>query len=620
MKLAHVLRYVVILQTLLLQSALAGHQGFAPFDGSGVSEVSATGRKLLSSLKGPFKATILNNKSLRFLGGSCSKSGEAYLTSNSLDAIFTVQRNQKGLYSLKGRCQAKNPYLVAKSTCEKAIFVGEPIRPVWKITVLKEFNDGSMSVLIQAQKTCGGKGVLGVGKDNKVRFFSKSGTGPNNPSQVWRLRHVADKPPSSPPPQASPSPSRKPPVPSPPKQTSPPPPKAAPSPPPPEPPSPPPSPGNGFAWGENYYGQLGDGNTGLVADVPTSVSTGIVTAWARVAAGKYHTCGIEACTRAGYCWGYNAYGQLGDGNTGTDADVPTAISTGIVTAWAQLSTGQYHTCGIEASTYAGYCWGRNKDGQLGNGNTGTDANVPTAISTGIVTAWAQLSTGQQHTCGIEASTNAGYCWGRNNYGQLGDGNTGTDANVPTAISTGAVTAWAQLAAGFYHTCGIAASNNAGYCWGYNYFGQLGIGNTGTDANVPTIISTGIVTAWSQLTLGFGHTCGIEASTNAGYCWGWNNYGQLGDGNTGTDANVPTAISTGTVTAWSQLTASGGHTCGIEASTNAGYCWGENYYGQLGDGNSGTDASVPTAISTGTVSAWEQLAAGGYSTVGIASVV
>jgi alpha-tubulin suppressor-like RCC1 family protein len=142
-------------------------------------------------------------------------------------------------------------------------------------------------------------------------------------------------------------------------------------------------------------------------------------------AGSLHTC-VNAVTPAGntYCWGNNAFGQLGDG-TATARNVPTLVATGGPT-FVQLSAGAFHTCGLTAGG-AAYCWGQNTSGQLGNGGTGNSL-APVAVSTSLT--FRSISAGELFTCGVvgtpapSGGTTAGagdvYCWGDNEYGQVGN--------------------------------------------------------------------------------------------------------------------------------------------------------------------------------------------------------
>src|SRR5512142_3307052 len=140
--------------------------------------------------------------------------------------------------------------------------------------------------------------------------------------------------------------------------------------------------------------------------------------WTTIAAGLDHSCGVTN-RDAAYCWGRNAYGQLGDTST-ADRTIPVTVGTGYVS----VTVGRYHSCALTSAGKA-YCWGWNGDGQLGDRTT-TPRKVPVAVSGGL--SFASLSAGAAHTCGITAG-GAAYCWGRNACGQLGDGST-TDRPAP----------------------------------------------------------------------------------------------------------------------------------------------------------------------------------------------
>jgi alpha-tubulin suppressor-like RCC1 family protein len=332
----------------------------------------------------------------------------------------------------------------------------------------------------------------------------------------------------------------------------------------------------GYCWGLNNYGQLGD-NTTTNRLILTAIDGS--KQWQSISSGYNSTCGIEVGTNLGYCWGYNGAGQLGD-NTTTNRLILTAIDGS--KQWQSISSGYNSTCGIEVGTNLGYCWGYNGAGQLGD-NTTTQKLIPTAISGSK--QWQSISSSGDSPCGIEVGTNLGYCWGRNSNGQLGD-NTTIDKLTPTAISGSKQ--WQSISSGYNSTCGIEVGTNLGYCWGRNSNGQLG-DNTTTQRLIPKAISGS--KQWQSISSSGDSTCGIELTTNLGYCWGLNNYGQLGD-NTTTDKLTPTAISGSKQ--WQSISSGYNSTCGIEVGTNLGYCWGYNIYGELGD-NTTTQKLIPTAI-------------------------
>ena len=341
--------------------------------------------------------------------------------------------------------------------------------------------------------------------------------------------------------------------------------------------------GAAYCWGYNGYGELGDGTTSD-ASSPQAVIGGLK--FASISAGYYYTCGLT--TRgAAYCWGYNEYGQLGDGTT-TDSNNngPQAVIGRL--KFASISAGYYHACGL-TSRGAAYCWGYNGEGQLGDGTT-TDSEEagPQAVIGGL--KFASISAGYYHACGL-TTRGAAYCWGYNGYGQLGDGTTDdSDEAGPQAV-IGRLKFASLSAESYYHTCGLT-SRGAAYCWGYNGDGQLGDGTTtNSNNNGPQAVIGGL--KFTSIQTGGYHTCGLT-SRGAAYCWGYNPNGQLGDGTTtGSNNNGPQAVIGGL--RFARLGVEGYHACGI-TSRGAAYCWGFNGYGQLGDGTT-TDSGVngPRAV-------------------------
>jgi len=314
--------------------------------------------------------------------------------------------------------------------------------------------------------------------------------------------------------------------------------------------------------------------------------------------------------------------------------------------FATLTTGFGHTCGV-TSGGAAYCWGFNQRGGLGDG-TMIGRTSPVLVNGGLT--FAALSAGDFQTCGVTIGDGA-YCWGGNLYGELGDGST-LDRSSPVpgillpsfaTVSAGAGHScgvlpggagscwgdnsegelgdgtWAQrkspvlvaggltfaaVSAGVYHTCGVT-TGGAAYCWGLNGLGELGDGTT-VERTSPTPVAGGLTFAQVGR-VGFYHTCGVT-SVGAAYCWGDNTYGQLGDGTT-TEQTSPVLV-TGGLT-FAAVSAGSYHTCGV-TSGGAAYCWGGNFVGQLGDGTF-TQRTSPVAVAGGllfaTVSAGDQYTCG-----------
>jgi alpha-tubulin suppressor-like RCC1 family protein len=281
--------------------------------------------------------------------------------------------------------------------------------------------------------------------------------------------------------------------------------------------------GAAYCWGDNIDGALGDGTTSD-RHAATPVAGGLV--FANLSAGLDYTCGLIP-GGAAYCWGDNSEGQLGDGTT-TSRSTPTPVMGGIV--FASL-TAQSNTCGLTTGG-AAYCWGGNTSGELGDGTT-TDRHTPAPVAGGLV--FANLTGSSAFRCGLTAG-GAAYCWGNNSYGELGDGTWADNPTTPTKVAS--VLVFASLWPGGNHNCGLTAGGVA-YCWGDNDYGEVGDGTKGehTGLHLPAAVTGGLV--FASLASGFFHTCGLT-TTHAVYCWGYNFYGQLGDGST-TDRSVPTRV-------------------------------------------------------------------------------
>jgi alpha-tubulin suppressor-like RCC1 family protein len=348
--------------------------------------------------------------------------------------------------------------------------------------------------------------------------------------------------------------------------------------------------GSVSCWGYNGNGGLGDGNN-IDRDTPTQTTDlGLGTRAVAITAGGFHTCAILDDGSVS-CWGWNTNGELGDG-TNTDQYTPTQTSSlGTGRTAVAIDAGRYHTCTILDDSSVS-CWGRNNYAQLGDG-TNYNQNTPTQTSSlGTDRTAVVITAGASHTCAILDDGSVS-CWGRNTYGQLGDG-TNTASLTPIQTSSlGTGRTAVEISVGFYHTCAIL-DNESVSCWGYNGYGQLGDG-TNTARNTPTQTSSlGSNRAADAITAGYDHECVILDNVYVS-CWGRNHKGQLGDGTT-TDRNTPTQTSSlGSGRTAVAITAGEDHTCAILDDGSVA-CWGDNGYGKLGDGTT-TNRNTPTQTSS-----------------------
>jgi alpha-tubulin suppressor-like RCC1 family protein len=304
-----------------------------------------------------------------------------------------------------------------------------------------------------------------------------------------------------------------------------------------------------FCWGSNAAGQLGDGNqnscgapnpsctnpeTNADKNRPVAVLGGL--RFLQVEAGTAHTCGVTRENRA-YCWGSNRYGQLGDGATGQTArylDRPRPVAVFGSLSFRQLSAGFTHTCGITTDNRA-FCWGNNREGQVGDGSTVRQRLQPSLVAGGR--SYRQVSagvgsSGHGFTCAVTTGDRA-FCWGDGRRGQIGDGST-NQRFTPRAVAGGR--SFRQISAGDDNACARTPTNVA-FCWGFNALGEVGDG-TNTQRLTPVAVSGGH--SFAQLSIDGSHHACARTSTGKGYCWGSNHTAELGDG-THTDHARPQAI-------------------------------------------------------------------------------
>ena len=393
-------------------------------------------------------------------------------------------------------------------------------------------------------------------------------------------------------------------------------------------------------WGENYVGQVGNGTTSAAEPTPQHV-VGLDVGVSAIGAGADHTCAV--LNGAAKCWGANNEGQLGTGAAGDAIPTPQDVQglTGTVTAIA----GSYETtCAVVDG--AAKCWGSNQYGTLGNGSN-DDSLAPVDV-VGLDHGVTRIALAGETACAVVDE--AAKCWGDGVYGQLGDGwyapsnvpvdVTGLSARVldiavswygACALTSDGMYCWgsaplgnfgprdwalepvlvafdgggiAAMGLGSYQTC--AAQDGTAYCWGSNGTGELGVGELVQSSLTPNPVHA-LAAAADSIVVGPSSACALSAGALA--CWGDNGYGQLGDGtyNPRTAAQ-PVAAIDGVTSVVMQVF----HTCAV--ADGAAYCWGGNGDGQLGDGSFVTRSTpfVVSGLSAGVVA----IAAGPYHTCAI----
>jgi len=271
-----------------------------------------------------------------------------------------------------------------------------------------------------------------------------------------------------------------------------------------------------YCWGDQTYGQIGNGVTAAgTPALPTVVGGGH--SFTQISAGGAHACGIAS--DGAWCWGKDEAFQLGGGDLlAVNASTPIPVRQGVT--FTSITAGRDHTCGLTAAGTA-YCWGSNAVGQLGRGTFGDSTDAPSPI---LGRTFSQISAGGDDTCGL-TTTGTIYCWGANDWGQ-----TGQPASVATTSpSLVAGTGYTYVSVGgrdttkidgpMGHVCALAGTTVK--CWGSNRYGQLGNGNVGGSSSTPVTV------AGSYTTVSAGTRTTCASAADGVYCWGSSIYGAMG---------------------------------------------------------------------------------------------
>lgn len=310
-----------------------------------------------------------------------------------------------------------------------------------------------------------------------------------------------------------------------------------------------------------------------------------------IAGGMSHSCAVV--NDGARCWGRNRDGTLGDGTT-TDREIPVQV-LGLTSGVTAIAAASHHTC---AAVDGGVrCWGLNGAGSLGDG-TVTDSLVSVKVS-GLTSGVTAITTGLSHTCAV---VNGGaQCWGDNSSGELGDRTTDY-SSIPVQVS-GLTLNVTAIAAGNSHTCALV--DGGIQFWGDNMVGQFGDGirpssSVRLNSSVPVQVP-GLTSNVTGIAAGTGKTCAVV--DGGAKCWGNDDFGDVPHQVSGLTSNV-TAITIGAE-----------HKCAV---VNGGVkCWGDNHYGQLGDGTTTTNSDVPVQV-LGLTSNVVAVSAWGYHTCALAN--
>jgi len=347
-----------------------------------------------------------------------------------------------------------------------------------------------------------------------------------------------------------------------------------------------------------------------IASEYTQTNGFITTASIPITSGYAHSC-FMLDNGSVKCWGANAFGQLGMGNTNNLGDGSnemgdnlTVIDLGTGRTIRDIEAGDNHTCAILDNASV-KCWGSNASGQLGLGDINSRGDGPnemgdnlTAVDLGTLRTAKAISAGYQHTCVILDNESV-KCWGFNDKGQLGQGDSvsrGDGSNEMgdnlTVIDLGSGRTAASITTGAKHTC-VMLDNASIKCWGYGLYGQLGRGENKTEKRPKSDpIDLGSGRNAKAIVTGNSHTC-VMLDNSSTKCWGYNASGQLGLGDTnnlGDGSNEMgdslTAVDLGAGKTARAISAGDSHSCAVLDNASL-KCWGKNDSGQLGLGNTST---------------------------------
>ena len=302
-----------------------------------------------------------------------------------------------------------------------------------------------------------------------------------------------------------------------------------------------------------------------------------------IALGASHSCALLADGKM-KCWGWNEMGQLGYGSNSPSFKLSPMEVSGVANV-TDIALGGGHSCVMIVSGDV-WCWGRNDYGQVGDGRAdGSEQHIPTEVITNAMS----IALGYHHSCAVLKGGKV-MCWGWNERGQLGDGGT-TDSNTPVEVS-GIDNAISIALGGFDswggHSCAVLTDGKV-KCWGWNERGQLGDGTT-IQRTTPVEVS-GIMNATS-IALGSGHSCALLTDGKV-MCWGYNIEGSVGDGS---NVNRFSPVEVSGITNATSIAVGVGsvHSCAIMTNANV-RCWGSNGNGQLGDGSSAYNSLIPVDV-------------------------
>ena len=341
--------------------------------------------------------------------------------------------------------------------------------------------------------------------------------------------------------------------------------------------------GSLWCWGTNDYGQLGNGGT-LSQSKPVQIDAS--RDWQAITSRAYHTCALKK-EGSLWCWGRNNVGQLGDGTIVDDSMLwqmrTTPVQIGSALDWQTITAGDFHTCALKNNSSL-WCWGYNLQGQLGDGST---VNQSKPVQIGTAFDWQTIAAGDLLTCALKKDGSL-WCWGT-------DRSPDQIISQPsTPVQIGMDMDWRAIAVSSYRICAL---KKEGSLWCLRNIGSALLADGTREAVQYQPEQIGISMDWQTIAMSPYHTCVIKVEGSL-WCWGKNDYGQLGNGTTfGSfyDLSTPEGmVQVDMDRDWQAIAVGPSHTCALKKEGSL-WCWGRNTSGELGDGTTVTKGE-PSPVS------------------------
>ncbi len=334
-----------------------------------------------------------------------------------------------------------------------------------------------------------------------------------------------------------------------------------------------------YCWGSGPLGLGPDAIDEVLTPEPIVLPASFGGSWVSLSVADLNACAIDNLGQA-FCWGWNNNGQLGDPaflDNFSDTPIEVSDPAEFSGQWVLISVGDYFVCGID-SARRGYCWGRGDYGIIGDGDASTQSRrVPTAVVEPTIgfSGWETISTGHVDSCGLDRDGRA-HCWGYNH------------GTKPTTIDDPADGTWRSIRYGAHHACGVSSAQTI-HCFGSDFDGSLGNGPNSSSSSTPVPVDSRAAFTHLGLDGESWHSCGLS---NGGeiHCWGYNPNGEAGI-EAGQAVESPHPMGDGRQYVFVSI---GEYTsCGIAVDGHA-YCWGYGGQGALGNGTLNS-SHIPTQV-------------------------